>query len=438
MQNLIILVIALLAYAAVVSYALYMGRQSRLMYKKKKNMLLDIEQFKLAEQEILEQRVELRTQQLRQALHNQNMLLARISHDLRSPLQHVIRNARLLQASEPPAGQYALSIERTAQHQLELIGELLEFSRSELKQLELLIAPGYLFGFLREIEETGMFLAERQSNVFSSVLDDDLPLLVNADFCRLRQVVINLLANAAKFTHHGRIQLAVELISLDKQQGHADVKFAVTDNGIGIAQQDRESLLEPFQRGESSTSYEGLGLGLYIVRQLLCTMDSALQIEEPVGGGVLCHFTVRLELACEQELEQVFVESYTASTAGQEHTVLIVDDVSIAQEMLYELLAGYGYNPIACSSAAEALIILRDYPVDIVITDQVMPVMDGWDLLRKVREEWPELPVLLYSARPPVRPKGLDANIKFDACLLKPVATSILLEQINRLAAPNL
>ena len=67
-----------------------------------------------------------------------------------------------------------------------------------------------------------------------------------------------------------------------------------------------------------------------------------------------------------------------------------------------------------------------------------MPVMDGWDLLRKVREEWPELPVLLYSARPPVRPKGLDANIKFDACLLKPVATSILLEQINRLAAPNL
>lgn len=83
------------------------------------------------------------------------------------------------------------------------------------------------------------------------------------------------------------------------------------------------------------------------MRQLLDAMNSQLQIEESAGGGVLCHFTVRLELASEQELEQVFVESYSASCAGQEHTVLIVDDVAITQEMLYELLAGYGYNPIA-------------------------------------------------------------------------------------------
>lgn len=90
-----------------------------------------------------------------------------------------------------------------------------------------------------------------------------------------------------------------------------------------------------------------------------------------------------------------------------------------------------------CSSAAEALVILHDHPVDIIITDQVMPVMDGWDLLRKVREVWPKLPILLYSARPPVRPLDLAAEIEFDACLLKPVATSELLEQINRLATLN-
>ena len=87
-----------------------------------------------------------------------------------------------------------------------------------------------------------------------------------------------------------------------------------------------------------------------------------------------------------------------------------------------------------CSSAAEALVILHDHPVDIIITDQVMPVMDGWDLLRKVREVWPKLPILLYSARTPVRPLDLAAEIEFDACVLNPVANRELLEQMNILS----
>lgn len=405
--------------------------------QREQQVLADLEQLKGAEQENLEQRVELRTQQLRNALHNQNMLLARISHDLRAPIQHVIRDAALLQQTPQDAARYGHSIQRAAHQQLELIDELLEYARGELKQLELLIAPGYLFGFLREIEESGVFLAERNHNTFNSMLADDLPLLVNADFRRLRQVIINLLANAAKFTEHGLIEFNVSLVQLDQQAGYADVQFSVSDNGIGIPIEERESLLQPFQRGASSASDTGIGLGLYIVRQLLDSMGSQLSIDSSASGGVCCHFRLRLELAVEQELEQVFIESYSASSAGQQRCVLIVDDVEIAQEMLYELLAGYDYHPIACSSAAEALVILREHPVDIIITDQVMPVMDGWDLLRKVRAEWPQIPLLLYSARPAVRPQGLDAAIEFNAVLLKPAATSELLAQIDRLLQPS-
>ena len=403
--------------------------------RREQSALAELEHLKAAEQSALEQRVELRTEQLRDALRNQNMLLARISHDLRAPLQHVIRDAGLLQQMSQPAGRYGQSIQRAAHQQLELIDELLEYSRGELKQLELLVAPGYLFGFLHEIEESGVFLAERNNNRFVSDLHSELPLLVNADFRRLRQVIMNLLANATKFTQNGLIEFKVNLIHLDKQAGYAEVKFAVADNGIGIPQDERENLLEPFQRGASSANYSGVGLGLYIVRQLLDSMHSQLQIDSSASGGVCCHFTLRLELAGEQELEQVFIESYSSNSEGQQRCVLIVDDVEIAQEMLYELLAGYDYNPIVCSSAAEALVILRDHPVDLIITDQVMPVMDGWDLLRKVRHEWPTLPVLLYSARPAVRPKDLDSAIEFDTCLLKPATTSDLLAQIDRLLA---
>lgn len=429
------LLVSSLPGAFLLSYTLV--NQIALGRKREKCALADMEQLKGAEQETLEQRVELRTQQLRNTLQHQNMLLARISHDLRSPLQHVIRDARLLQISVIHAARYGHNIERAVQQQLDLIDELLEFSHGELKQLELLIAPGYFFGFLREIEESGLFLAERNANGFRSDLANDLPLLVNADFRRLRQVIINLLANATKFTHKGQIEFAVNLSHQDKHAGHVAVQFAVIDNGIGMPSEERHNLLQPFQRGLNSVQYEGVGLGLYIVRQLLDSMDSELLIKESSSGGVHCQFTVTLELASEHELEQVFIESYAASSEGGQHTVLIVDDVEITQEMLYELLCGYNYNPITCGSAAEALIILRDNPIDIVITDQVMPVMDGWDLLRNVRKEWPQLPIMLYSARPPVRPLDLPLAVDFDACLLKPAATGDLLAQISSLLSAD-
>lgn len=404
-----------------------------LVRQREQSALADVEQLKRVEHDTLEQRVEMRTQQLRNALSNQNLLLARISHDLRSPLQHVIRDARLLQSNSAQAVQYGQSIQRAAQQQLELIGELLEFSRGELKQLELLVAPGYLFGFLREIEESGVFLAERNNNIFKSVIADDLPLLVNADFRRLRQVIINLLANAAKFTQQGEIVFAVNLIKHNKKTGYADLQFVVSDNGIGMPKAERESLLQPFARGENSTLYEGAGLGLYIVRQLLDSMNSELLFESAEQKGVRCSFILHLQLAAEQELEQVFVESFAASEEGRQRTVLIVDDVAITREMLYELLAGYDYNPLTCSSAAEALIMLREYPVDIIVTDQVMPGMDGWDLLRNVRKEWPQLAILLYSAKPPQRPRALADSLNFDGCLLKPASSAELLAKLGQL-----
>lgn len=196
---------------------------------------------------------------------------------------------------------------------------------------------------------------------------------------------------------------------------------------------ERESLLQPFARGENSTLYEGAGLGLYIVRQLLDSMNSELLFESAEQKGVRCSFTLHLQLAAEQELEQVFVESFAASEEGRQRTVLIVDDVAITREMLYELLAGYDYNPLICSSAAEALIMLREYPVDIIVTDQVMPGMDGWDLLRNVRKEWPQLAILLYSAKPPQRPRDLANSLDFDGCLLKPASSAELLAKLGQL-----
>lgn len=390
----------------------------------------DIEQLRQAEQERLERAIDVRTRQLRDSLRGQNLLLARISHDLRAPLQGVIGYARQLLDPSRPRDECARNIERGAQQQLELIDELLDYSRNELKQMELLVAPGYLFGFLDETAEQGRFLAESNRNRLLCQFAADLPPLVNADFRRLRQILVNLLANAAKFTRDGLIELQVSHLP-GTADGQVRLQFAVADTGIGIALADHDRLQEPFSRGSNAEQHEGSGLGLYIVRQMLEAMGSVLQIDAAESGGSRFSFNLDLELAAEQELEQVFIESHGSHPAGQDRRVLIVDDASITREMLYELLAGHGYDPIACATGTEALAMLDEQRIELMISDQMMPDMDGWTLLESVRKRGQTLPVLLYSAAPPRRPPHLPDALAFDASLLKPADSAELLATLE-------
>lgn len=230
------------------------------------------------------------------ALSAHKHLLARISHDLRTPVQNILNAARQLSA-DGVAQQQAQQIEQSARLQLELIDELLEFPRTD-QHLELLPAPGYLFGFLRQIEEAGQFLAQRNGNRFVCEFDEDLPLVVNADFRRLRQLLINLLANAAKFTRRGDIEFRVSLI--DQTADQVQIEFTVMDNGIGIPAADMARLAEPFQRGGNAARHEGSGLGLYIVKQMLEQMGSRLQMAQVDSGGSRFSFILPLQEGMER------------------------------------------------------------------------------------------------------------------------------------------
>lgn len=395
---------------------------------REKQALMDIDQLKQTERERLEHTVAVRTSQLRDALSAQNQLLARISHDLRAPMLGILDSAGQMKDARQ-VQRHARDIERHARLQLELIDELLEFSRHELQHMELLIAPGYLFGFLQEIEEIGRFLAQRNHNHLSCVLADDLPPLVNADFRRLRQVLVNLLANAAKFTHSGAIRFRV---SRDSQEGgQVLLEFTVEDSGIGIPPAEVGRLTEPFRRASNATRHEGSGLGLYIVRQMLERMDSQLHIARSAEGGSLFSFTLQLDVAAEQELDTVMEDSHLPSVNGEGKRILLVEDTDISREMLYELLSGYGYDVQACAGVDEALEYLAAESPDLVLCDQYMPQSSGWVLLDWVRQHRPELPVILHSASPP-RPPEEYQHLTFNASVLKPARTDRLLCLIGR------
>lgn len=394
--------------------------------QREKRALLDIDQLKQTERERLEHTVTVRTSQLRDALSAQNHLLARISHDLRTPMQGILDSARRIQGAEQEHARY---IEQHARLQLELIDELLEFSRSELQQMELLMAPGYLFGFLREIEEIGHFLAQRNHNHFTCLLADDLPLLVNADFRRLRQILVNLLANAGKFTLNGTITFRVSR-GIQSEDGRVLLDFSVQDSGIGIPPAEMAQLTEPFQRASNAARHEGVGLGLYIVRQMLERMDSRLHIARPAGGGSRFSFTLQLELAAEQELDTVMQESHLLSVNGEGKCILVVDDADLSRELIHELLCGYDYEVQACADVDQALDWLAGESPDLVLCDQYMPLSSGWVLLDWIRQHRPELPVILHSASPP-RPPDEYRHLAFDASILKPARTDRLLRLID-------
>lgn len=397
--------------------------------RRERGALAELDAQRNAEQARLESTVAQRTEQLRESLRARSSLLARITHDLRSPLSGIIDYARLLPAQT--AQDYPQKIERNARRQLELIDELLEFSRSELQQQELVLAPGYLYGFLGEIEDEARFFAQRQGNQLHCQFGADLPPLVQADFRRLRRVLINLLANAGKFTHDGRIDLGVTLLRAAADE--VELAFSVSDTGIGIHPEDRANLLQPFSRGRNAGRYEGSGLGLSIVNQLLEQMGSELLIETTPGKGSRFSFQLRLAPAAEHELDVVLEEGRGIAIAGDDRRVLIVDDSEQNRESISDLLGGYGFDTDVAEDGEQALQLLGEARFDLLITDQMMPVLDGWGLLSAVRRLHPELPVLLYSAAPPLRPAACSAALAFDGALLKPADGSELLDQVARL-----
>lgn len=393
-----------------------------------------LDEQRQTERRRLEQQVLLRTEELQRALEARSSLLARISHDLRSPLIGIVDATRQWRVGAT-RHDYPHIIEQSARQQMALIDELLEFSRDEMAGLELLEAPGYLHRFLHDVAEQAQLLAERNDSQLECRFAEDLPAFVCADFRRLRQVLINLLGNAAKFTHGGRIVFAVRGLGV-AQGGKLRLQWVVEDSGIGIAEDERDHLMLPFRRGRNAAQHAGSGLGLAIVNQLLHLMNTRLVIEESTLGGTRFGFELTLALADESDLEPDFAGLPGADVDGAGRTILLVDDQLQNGELLSDLLEGSGFNTLFATDGLGALALLDKHPVDLLLTDQSMPGMDGWGLLEAVRARGLALPVVLYSARPPSRPPELDPSLDFTAALLKPAASGELLQRLVEILPP--
>jgi two-component system, sensor histidine kinase and response regulator len=372
------------------------------------------------------------------ANRSKSEFLANMSHEIRTPLNGVVGMTELLLGTVLTSAQqeYVETVKLSADSLLTVINDILDFSKIEAGKIDFEAVDFDLREVLEMIRKTLAFRAEEKGLALACNIGPDVPEAVRGDSTRLRQIIVNLIGNAIKFTAEGEVVLKVRVI----REGDAPplLHFIVADTGVGIPPEKQKSIFDPFTQADSSTTrkYGGTGLGLSISIRLVRMMAGNMWVESEPGAGTKFHFTLPLVPAG----ESLVFKSEAPSEHGHGMKVLVVDDNRANRKILEVMLKRRGLVPTSVESGDQAIAELLAASASgeqyaLIICDLLMPHMDGFGFVERVREK-PELSsakiILLTSAEQrgdAVRSERLGIA----AYLTKPVGRSELSEVISRL-----
>lgn len=375
------------------------------------------------------------------ANHAKSEFLANMSHELRTPLNGILGCAQILLRSKglPEPEQYHVNIiEQCGSHLLTLINEILDLSKIEARKLELHPHDLHFPSFLQGIAEICQIRAEQKGILFVYEPAINLPTGVHVDVKRLRQVVLNLLGNAIKFTDEGKVTFKVEVIDQlpgDGQTVKYRIRFSVEDTGIGITPNELGKIFLPFEQvGEKKRQTEGTGLGLAITRQLVQMMGSDVHVKSQIGQGSSFWFEIAIAEASQ------WVQSAMAAPKeqiigfeGSPRTILMVDDRWENRTVITNLLQPLGFNVVEATNGQEGLEKAIALKPDLVITDLIMPEMDGFELIQHLRHtpDIADVKIIVSSASVFEADQHRSLKAGSDAFLSKPVYADELLHQLE-------
>jgi len=362
-----------------------------------------------------------------------SQFLANMSHELRTPLNAIIGYSEILQEDVTHLGQDNLvpdlrKIEGAGRHLLGLINDILDLSKVEAGRMDIFLEDVEIIPLLEEVRAIIVPLAEKNGNAVEYRLADNLGSM-RTDRTKLKQSLLNILSNANKFTENGRVTLVAERI----QNGRAVVRFAISDTGIGMSEEQLGRLFQAFSQAETTTSqkYGGTGLGLVITRNFCQLLGGDVTVASKPGEGSTFAITLPDRPTIQPHVKSIDAPQI-AGEVENTTTVLVVDDDAAARDLLTANLKGAGYRLIHAASGTEALNLARMVRPDAITLDVLMPKPDGWDVLTalKADAQLRDIPVVMVTV---LSERGIGLSLGAVEVLTKPVDRAQLSALMHRL-----
>jgi len=362
--------------------------------------------------------------------------LANMSHEIRTPMNAVIGFSELLssQISDRKHKSYLSSIQSAGKTLLTLINDILDLSKIEAGRMEIHSESVNLAVVVAELKQIFALKIAKKKLEFIVEIDKDLPSALRLDETRLRQVLLNLIGNAIKFTEQGYIKLSVHKIYTVADRSKVDLILSVADTGIGIPEEQRDIIFESFRQpdGQSTRKYGGTGLGLAITKRLVEMMNGQISVRSD-QGSVFEIILRDVELGKAAPIatgKKIDFKNIWFERAR----ILVVDDVESNRSLIRESLYQLDLEIIEAEDGAAALVSAEEYQPDLILMDIRMPVMNGYEAILKLKKNpnTQQIPVIALTASAFVSEQSQIRAYDFDGYLSKPVSISDLLSELSR------